>query len=74
MADFGAPRHEGERFRVAAYDFGIKQNILRMLVDHHCEVTGGSRADFGGRRAGAWTGWRISFEWPGRSGADRLRG
>ncbi len=26
------------RFRVAAYDFGIKQNILRLLVDHHCEV------------------------------------
>jgi carbamoyl-phosphate synthase small subunit len=26
------------RFRVAAYDFGIKQNILRLLVDHHCDV------------------------------------
>ena len=26
------------KFRVAAYDFGIKQNILRLLVDHHCEV------------------------------------
>ena len=26
------------RFRVAAYDFGIKQNILRLLVDHNCEV------------------------------------
>ena len=26
------------RFRVAAYDYGIKQNILRMLIDHHCEV------------------------------------
>jgi len=23
---------------VVAYDFGIKQNILRLLVDHHCEV------------------------------------
>jgi carbamoyl-phosphate synthase small subunit len=30
---------EGEpKFRVVAYDFGIKQNILRLLVDHHCEV------------------------------------
>ncbi|HXM99778.1 MAG TPA: glutamine-hydrolyzing carbamoyl-phosphate synthase small subunit [Candidatus Dormibacteraeota bacterium] len=29
---------EGKNFRVAAYDFGIKQNILRLLVDHHCEV------------------------------------
>ncbi|MGA9885384.1 MAG: glutamine-hydrolyzing carbamoyl-phosphate synthase small subunit [Candidatus Acidiferrales bacterium] len=28
------PRH-----RVVAYDFGIKQNILRLLVDHNCDVT-----------------------------------
>lgn len=27
------------RYRVVAYDFGIKQNILRLLVDHHCDVT-----------------------------------
>jgi carbamoyl-phosphate synthase small subunit len=27
------------RHRVVAYDFGIKQNILRLLVDHDCEVT-----------------------------------
>lgn len=27
------------KFRVVAYDFGIKQNILRLLVDHHCDVT-----------------------------------
>lgn len=27
------------RFRVVAYDFGIKQNILRLLVDHGCDVT-----------------------------------
>ncbi|MDP9147158.1 MAG: glutamine-hydrolyzing carbamoyl-phosphate synthase small subunit [Acidobacteriota bacterium] len=30
--------NESRRFRVAAYDYGIKQNILRMLIDHHCEV------------------------------------
>ncbi|MGD0841648.1 MAG: glutamine-hydrolyzing carbamoyl-phosphate synthase small subunit [Candidatus Acidiferrales bacterium] len=30
---------EAQRFRVVAYDFGIKQNILRLLVDHNCEVT-----------------------------------
>ncbi len=29
----------GERFSVAAYDFGIKHNILRMLSDRNCEVT-----------------------------------
>ena len=35
-----APLAEGEaRFRVVAYDFGIKQNILRLLVDHGCDVT-----------------------------------
>ena len=28
-----------KRFKVVAYDFGIKQNILRMLVDHDCAVT-----------------------------------
>ena len=28
-----------EYFHVVAYDFGIKQNILRLLVDHGCTVT-----------------------------------
>ena len=27
------------RYRVVAYDFGIKRNILRLLVDHDCHVT-----------------------------------
>jgi carbamoyl-phosphate synthase small subunit len=27
------------RFKVVAYDFGIKHNILRMLTDHGCDVT-----------------------------------
>ncbi len=27
------------RFKVVAYDFGIKQNILRLLVDYGCDVT-----------------------------------
>ena len=26
------------KHRVVAYDYGIKQNILRLLVDHYCEV------------------------------------
>jgi carbamoyl-phosphate synthase small subunit len=30
---------EMERYRVVAYDFGIKQNILRLLTDLNCEVT-----------------------------------
>ncbi|HVA18523.1 MAG TPA: glutamine-hydrolyzing carbamoyl-phosphate synthase small subunit [Candidatus Dormibacteraeota bacterium] len=36
-ADAEAPA--GKRYKVVAYDFGIKQNILRMLVDHNCAVT-----------------------------------
>jgi carbamoyl-phosphate synthase small subunit len=31
----GSSRH----YRVVAYDYGIKQNILRLLVDHGCNVT-----------------------------------
>src|SRR5260370_7713667 len=29
---------ETRKHRVVAYDYGIKQNILRLLVDHSCEV------------------------------------
>ena len=29
---------EGRRFKVVAYDFGAKRNILRMLVDRGCEL------------------------------------
>jgi len=27
------------RFRIVAYDFGVKRNILRMLVDRGCDIT-----------------------------------
>jgi carbamoyl-phosphate synthase small subunit len=37
MGEAGSDTDESS-FRVVAYDFGIKQNILRLLVDHHCEV------------------------------------
>lgn len=30
---------EGKRFKVAAYDYGLKQNILRKLADLGCDVT-----------------------------------
>jgi carbamoyl-phosphate synthase small subunit len=30
---------EGKRFKVVAYDFGAKRNILRMLVDRGCDLT-----------------------------------
>lgn len=31
--------HTGQRFKVVAVDFGIKRNILRLLVDAGCDVT-----------------------------------
>ncbi|RME32578.1 MAG: carbamoyl-phosphate synthase small subunit [Gammaproteobacteria bacterium] len=31
--------HASPRFRVVAYDFGIKRNILRLLVEQGCRVT-----------------------------------
>jgi carbamoyl-phosphate synthase small subunit len=30
---------EAGRYKVVAYDYGIKQNILRLFVDHGCDVT-----------------------------------
>ncbi len=34
-----APAGNGSRYRVVAYDFGVKRNILRLLVDRACELT-----------------------------------
>jgi len=33
------PGQNGSRLRVVAYDYGIKRNILRLLVNHGCDVT-----------------------------------
>jgi carbamoyl-phosphate synthase small subunit len=33
------PRDDGKVFRVAAYDYGIKFNILRLLAAYGCDVT-----------------------------------
>ncbi len=33
------PAFQGQRYRVAAYDFGIKRNILRLLEANGCETT-----------------------------------
>ena len=35
----GYRKPERPRFRVAAYDYGVKRNILRMLADRGCAVT-----------------------------------
>ncbi|MBP7661495.1 MAG: glutamine-hydrolyzing carbamoyl-phosphate synthase small subunit [Burkholderiaceae bacterium] len=32
-------RADGRRFKVAAFDFGVKHNILRLLADRGCDVT-----------------------------------
>lgn len=34
---FASP--SGARFKVVAYDYGVKRNILRMLVDRGCDLT-----------------------------------
>jgi carbamoyl-phosphate synthase small subunit len=38
-ANAAAEKTGHKRYRVVAYDYGIKQNILRLLVDGHCDVT-----------------------------------
>ena len=48
--EFGVPpgRRAARRLRIAAYDFGIKHNILRRLTLHNCDVTvfpAGTRAE-----------------------------
>jgi carbamoyl-phosphate synthase small subunit len=35
----GALTPEASRYKIVAYDYGIKQNILRLFVDHGCDVT-----------------------------------
>jgi carbamoyl-phosphate synthase small subunit len=35
----GYVKPEHERFHIAAYDYGIKRNILRMLADRGCRIT-----------------------------------
>ena len=35
----GQPRQAEERFHVVAYDYGIKKNIMRMLVERGCKLT-----------------------------------
>ncbi|MBI4693768.1 MAG: glutamine-hydrolyzing carbamoyl-phosphate synthase small subunit [Gammaproteobacteria bacterium] len=33
------PAPGGERYKVVAFDFGIKRNILRLLAEHGCDLT-----------------------------------
>jgi len=36
---FSQPAADTKKYKVVAYDFGVKRNILRMLVDRGCDVT-----------------------------------
>ncbi len=38
-ADRNEITRDGRQFHVVAYDYGIKRNILRLLVEHGCRVT-----------------------------------
>ena len=62
------------RYHVVAYDFGIKHNILRRLVQVGLPRDGGAGAHLRRRRAGAEAGRRLSLERPRRSGAARDAG
>uniref|UniRef100_A0A1J3CRW5 Carbamoyl phosphate synthase small chain, chloroplastic n=1 Tax=Noccaea caerulescens TaxID=107243 RepID=A0A1J3CRW5_NOCCA len=37
--DFNTDSRDGKSFKVIAYDFGIKQNILRRLSSYGCQIT-----------------------------------
>jgi len=37
--DRTAFNHPGKRFKVVAYDFGVKRNILRLLAEQGCDIT-----------------------------------
>ena len=67
LADPWPETHKQRELHVVAYDFGIKQNILRMLTRERLPGDRGSGGDYRGRRAGAEAGRRVSVEWPGRS-------
>ena len=56
-------KDEPPRFHVVAYDFGIKQNILRKLRGEGCKVTVVPAQTPRGRCAGAEAGRSFSVEW-----------
>ena len=61
------------RFRIVAYDYGIKENILRLLRQKGFRVTVVPANDNRRRSARAKSGWHFSFERPRRSRGSRVR-
>ena len=73
--EFGvAPERQSKRrLKIAAYDFGMKWNILRRLSAHGCDVRVYPGDDARVRAARDEPGRRVPEQRPGRSGAARLR-
>ena len=63
----GYRRASDSMFHVVAYDFGVKRNILRLLVDRGCEVTVSPGKNASQFRVGDESGWSIPIEWSRRS-------
>ena len=61
-----------KQLHVVAYDFGIKQNILRMLTREGCRVTVVPAETTADDVLATEAGWSVSLQWPGRSGAGGL--
>ena len=63
----------GRQMHVVAYDFGIKQNILRMLARENCRVTVVPAQTSAEEVLAMQSRWHLLLEWPRRSRAARLR-
>ena len=74
-ASFGVPplRRAKRPLRVAAYDYGIKLNILRRLAAHGCQVRVFPGVDAGVGSAGVETRRHLPQQRPRRSGGGHLR-
>jgi carbamoyl-phosphate synthase small subunit len=60
-------------YHVVAYDYGVKLNILRMLVARGCRLTVVPAQTPASEVLALQAGWRLPVQRPRRSGAVRLR-
>ena len=61
----GYGKADAERWHVVAFDFGVKRNILRMLVGRGCRVTVVPAQHQCGRGAGAAARRHLPVQRPG---------
>jgi carbamoyl-phosphate synthase small subunit len=66
----GYGTQKAPKYRVVAFDYGVKYNILRMLAERGCHVT---VLPAQATAADAQPGRRVPVERPGRPGTVRLR-